>query len=36
MVNFPPEYPDKPPQDSCLLVTLVTVLLVIAWLGVTR
>lgn len=36
MVSLPPEHPDMPPQDPCLLLTLVTFLLVVTWLGVTQ
>ena len=36
MVNLPPKCPIKPPQDSCLLLTLATILWVAAWLGVTQ
>lgn len=36
MVNFPPEHPDKPPKESCVLLTLATILWVVAWLGVTQ
>lgn len=36
MVAFPPEHRDEPPQDPCLLLTLTTILLVLAWLGVTQ
>lgn len=36
MVKLPPDYHDEPPQDPCLLLTLVTTLLLIAWLGVMQ
>lgn len=35
MVSITSKYPGKPPQDSCLLQTLATIIvMVIIWLGV--
>ena len=34
MAHLNSEHPDKPPEDSCLLHTMATALLLVAWLMV--
>lgn len=36
MIDLLPDFNDEPPQDPCLLLTLVATLLLIGWLGVMQ